>query len=178
MPTAVQCWPPSCVAYSWGPNAQPSSVLRNRIWLTPDAPSGAPAAGAGTPYQLRPALSVRATDVQYWVAHRWPGTPAWPMTQPVCRPTNVAEVAAKSAGTGGGAAGASAGPALCAAGSGLPDVPSAPCPAAGRGAGDLAAAPLAVGFWFTFSTDVASRGTTMTAAATAAAAAAVTAAWR
>ena len=98
------------------------------------------------------------------------------MTQPVCRPTNVAEVAAKSAGTGGGAAGAGA--ALCAAGSWLPDVPGAPRPAAWPGGRGLAAAPLAVGFWFTFSTDVASRGTTMTAAATAAAVAAVTAAWR
>ena len=104
--TCVQCWPPSWVAHSCGPNAQPFVVSRNRIWLTPDAPSGAPVTGAWTPYQLCPALSVRATDVQYAVAHFWPGTPPWPMTHPVFRLTNVAEVAAKSAGTGAGRKGA------------------------------------------------------------------------
>ena len=120
---------------------------------------------------------MRATDVQYRVAHRWPGTPAWPMTQPVCRPTNVAEVAAKSAGTGGGR-GHGRGPGALRRRFLAPGGAGRAVPGRWPGGWDLAAAPLAVGFWFTFSTDVASRGTTMTAAATAAAAAAVTAAWR
>ena len=53
------------VAYSSGPNAHPSAPFRNRIWLTPAAPSGGPASGAGTPLQVFPASSVRATEVQY-----------------------------------------------------------------------------------------------------------------
>ena len=89
--TCVQVRPPVWVTHSSGPNAQPSVRFRNLIWLTPVAPSGAPANGAGTPAQVRPALSVRATEVQYWVAQR-PGVPAWPITQPVPVPTNVTEV--------------------------------------------------------------------------------------
>src|SRR5262249_51183829 len=56
--------------------------------------------GAGTPVQLRPASSVRATEVQYWVA-QWPGGPAWPITQPVRTPTKVTEAGRKLPGTGG-----------------------------------------------------------------------------
>ncbi len=66
--TWAQVCPPSCVAYSCGPNAQPSAPLRNRIWLTPVAPSAGPVSGAGTPVQVFPASSVRATEVQYCVA--------------------------------------------------------------------------------------------------------------
>lgn len=68
VPTRVQLRPPSWVAYSSGPNAHPSASFRNRIWLTPVAPSGAPVSGAGTPLQVFPPSSVRATDVQYLVA--------------------------------------------------------------------------------------------------------------
>ena len=89
--TCVQVCPPVSVAHSSGPNAQPSVRLRNLTWLTPVAPSGAPVIGACTPAQVRPALSVRAIEVQYWVA-QWPGVPAWPITQPVSVPTNVTEV--------------------------------------------------------------------------------------
>ena len=101
MSTRVQVWPPSWVANSSGPNAQPSAAFRNLIWLTPVAPSGAPVSGAGTPAQVFPASSVRATEVQYWVA-QWPGVPAWPITQPVSVPMKVAEVGWKLAGTGAG----------------------------------------------------------------------------
>ena len=69
VPTWVQVWPPLWVAHSPGPNAHPSLVLRKRIWLTPVAPSGGPVTGAGTPLQVFPASSVRATEVQYCVAH-------------------------------------------------------------------------------------------------------------
>ena len=75
--------------------------LRNLIWLTPVAPSGPPVTGAGTPVQVPPPLSVRAIEVQYWVA-QWPGVLAWPITQPVCVPMNVTEVGRKLAGTGAG----------------------------------------------------------------------------
>ena len=75
--------------------------MRNLIWLTPVAPSGAPVTGAGTPVQVPPPLSVRAIEVQYWVA-QWPGVLAWPITQPVCVPMNVTEVGRKLAGTGAG----------------------------------------------------------------------------
>ena len=97
--TCAQTCPPSWVAHSSGPNAHPSSRLRNRIWLTPVAPSAAPVSGAGTPAQLSPASSVRATDVQNSVAH-CPGVPACPITQPVSVPTKVTEEGRKSAGTG------------------------------------------------------------------------------
>ncbi len=86
----VQCSPPSWVANRSGPNAHPSLRLRNLIWPTPVAPSGGPASGAGTPVQDFPASSVRATEVQYWVA-QWPGVPAWPITQPVSVLTKVTE---------------------------------------------------------------------------------------
>ena len=101
--TCVQLRPPVWVTHSSGPNAHPSVRLRNLIWLTPVAPAGAPVSGAGTPVQVWPALSVRATEVQYGVAH-WPWVPAWPITQPVCAPTNVTEVGRKLAGTGAVAA--------------------------------------------------------------------------
>ena len=73
--TWAQVWPPSWVANSSGPNAQPSSPLRNRTWLTPVAPSAGPVSGAGTPVQVFPVSSVRASEVQYDVAQK-PGTPA------------------------------------------------------------------------------------------------------
>src|ERR1700690_332741 len=98
----AQDWPPSWVAHSSGPKAHPLSRSRNRIWPTPADPSGGPVSGACTPYQDAPVLSVRATDVQYCVAQS-PAVPAWPITQPVCRPTKVAEVGSKCAGTGGSA---------------------------------------------------------------------------
>src|SRR5262249_24842581 len=41
--TFAQDRPPSWVAYNCGPNAQPLTPSRNRSWLTPVAPSGAPA---------------------------------------------------------------------------------------------------------------------------------------
>ena len=136
---------------------------------------GAPVIGAGTPTQLAPALSVRATDVQYGVA-QWPGVPAWPMTHPVSLPTNVTEVAAKSGGTwavlGSECA---AEPADGAADLGACPRLRVPPLLAGLDAWGLAAAALACGFWLTCKTEVATRGTTMTTAATAAAAAAVTA---
>jgi hypothetical protein len=78
--------------------------LRNRIWLTPVALSPAPVSGAGTPVQLSPASSVRATDVQNSVA-QCPGVPACPITQPVSVPMKVTEEGRKSAGTGSGAGG-------------------------------------------------------------------------
>src|SRR5271154_2321095 len=62
--TWVQVWPRSWVANSCGPNAHPSMPLRNLIPPPPVAPLGAPASGAGTPNQVFPALSVRATEVQ------------------------------------------------------------------------------------------------------------------
>ena len=89
------------VENSSGPYAHPSFRSRNLIWLSPVAPSAAPAIGAGTPVQVRPALSVRATEVQNWVAH-WPGVRAWPITQPVRVPMKVTEVGRKSPGTGSG----------------------------------------------------------------------------
>ena len=105
--TCFQVCPPSWVANSSGPNAHPSFPLRNRIWLTPVAPSGGPVSGAGTPIQVFPALSVRATEVQNWVAH---GGPACPITQPARVLTKVTEVGRKLAGTpGGGAEAARAG---------------------------------------------------------------------
>ncbi len=90
--------------------------MRNLIWLSPEAPSGAPAIGAGTPVQVLPASSVRATDVQNWEA-QWPGVRAWPITQPVLVPTKVTEVGRKLPGTGPG----SAGPAEFVSGEALPD---------------------------------------------------------
>ncbi len=63
--TCVQVCPPVWVTHSSGPNAQPSVRLRNLIWLTPVAPSGAPVTGAGTPVQVPPPSSVRAIEVQY-----------------------------------------------------------------------------------------------------------------
>ena len=77
--TCVQVCPPVWVTHSSGPNAHPSFRLRNLTWLTPVAPSGAPVSGAGTPAQVRPALSVRAIEVQYGVA-QWPGR--WPGRSP------------------------------------------------------------------------------------------------
>src|SRR5215472_14441939 len=62
--TAVQLWPLLWVAHSAGPNAHPFTPSRNRIWLTPVPPSGGPVSGACRPYQVRPALSVLAMDVQ------------------------------------------------------------------------------------------------------------------
>src|SRR5579862_8945341 len=97
--TGAQTCPPSWVAHSSGPNAHPSSRLRNRIWLTPVAPSAAPVSGAGTPVQLSPASSVRATDVQNSVA-QCPAVPACPITHPVSVPTKVTEEGRKFAGTG------------------------------------------------------------------------------
>ena len=99
--TCVQVCPPVWVTHSSGPNAHPSCKLRNLIWLTPVAPSGPPVTGAGTPVQVPPPLSVRAIEVQYWVA-QWPGVLAWPITQPVCVPMNVTEVGRKLAGTDAG----------------------------------------------------------------------------
>ena len=98
--TGVQVLPPVWVTNRPGPNAHPSVRSRNLIWPTPVAPSGAPVSGAGTPDQVLPASSVRATEVQYCVA-QWPGVPAWPITQPVWEPTKVTEVGRKSGGTGG-----------------------------------------------------------------------------
>ena len=66
--TCVQVCPPVWVTHSSGPNAHPSFRLRNLTWLTPVVPSGAPVSGAGTPAQVRPALPVRASEVQYGVA--------------------------------------------------------------------------------------------------------------
>src|SRR5271165_2656943 len=62
--TCVQVCPPVWVTHSSGPNAHPSLELRNLTWLTPVAPSAAPVIGAGAPAQVRPALSVRAIEVQ------------------------------------------------------------------------------------------------------------------
>src|SRR6516165_2525689 len=100
----VQCWPLSWVAYSCGPNAQPSTPLRDRTPLTPRAPSGGPVTGAGMPCHVPPPLRVTAMDVQMsglGPVH-CPGVPAWPMTQPVPVETKVTEDGAKLTGTGGG----------------------------------------------------------------------------
>ena len=72
--TGFQVPPPSWVENSSGPKAQPLVVLRNRIWPTPVGPAGRRPFGAGPPDQVCPASSVRATEVQYEVAH-CPGTP-------------------------------------------------------------------------------------------------------
>jgi hypothetical protein len=80
--TWLQAWPPSWVAHRPGPNAHPSVPSRNRSWLTPADPSGAPVTGALTPCQLRPPSPVPASDVQmsgFGPLH-WPGVPAWPST--------------------------------------------------------------------------------------------------
>src|ERR1019366_7186613 len=131
--TCVQVWPPSWVANNSGPNAQPSSVSRKRIWLTPADPSGAPVTGARTPYQVAPPLSVRAIDVQSCLMMgQWPGVPAWPSTHPVCVPIKVTDVAAKLAGTG---AGPTAGVGVSAAVDGAGD----PWVGAGGGGGALGA---------------------------------------
>ena len=54
--TGAQVLPPVWVTHSSGPNAHPSFRLRNLIWLTPVAPSGAPVSGAGTPAQVLPGV--------------------------------------------------------------------------------------------------------------------------
>jgi hypothetical protein len=97
------------------------------------------------------------------------------MTHPVSRSTNVTEVAAKSGGTGY-VLGADFTGELADGVSDFRWCPwlSAPPLLAELDVRGLAAAPLACGFWLTCNTDVATCGTTMTAAATAAAAAAET----
>src|SRR5215467_2258544 len=101
----AQVCPPSWVAYSCGPNAQPLTPSRERIWLTPVPPFGGPVTGAGTPCQAVPASLVAATEVQMsgLGGPQCPGVPAWPITHPVAVDTNVTEEAAKLGGTGGGA---------------------------------------------------------------------------
>ena len=92
--TECQCSPPSSVAQSSGPNAQPYFALRNRSPVTPVAAIGPPTAGAGSPCQVRPPSSVRATDVQileFCCAPQWPGVPAGPMIQPVVSESQVTE---------------------------------------------------------------------------------------
>ena len=95
------------MAYNCGPNAQALTPFRDRIWLTPVPPSGAPVTGAGTPCQVEPPSSVAATEVQTsgLGGPQCPGVPAWPITHPVLVDTNVTEEAAKLAGTAGGAVG-------------------------------------------------------------------------
>src|SRR5215472_8307143 len=94
----VHVCPPSWVAHSCGPKAQPSLRFRNRIWLTPVAPSGPWVGGAWTGRQVAPALSVRHATMQAG-ADGWSHCPAgsdWPITQPVVAPTKVTD-------SGGGA---------------------------------------------------------------------------
>src|SRR5579862_685465 len=81
--------------------------MSDLIPLTPCAPSGGPATGAGTPCHDEPPLKVAASDVQMSGLGpvQCPGVPAWPMTQPVLGDTNVTDEAAKLAGTAGGPAG-------------------------------------------------------------------------
>src|SRR5262249_56180028 len=82
---------------TWGRSAQRWPPSRNRSWLTPVAPSGAPASGADTPYQVWPPSSVAAMEVQMlgWGGPHWPGVPAWPSTQPAVVDTKVTEETAK-----------------------------------------------------------------------------------
>src|SRR5579862_927086 len=168
--TGAQVCPPSWVAHSCGPNAHPSSRLRNRIWLTPVAPSAAPVSGAGTPVQLFPALSVRATDVQNSVA-QCPGVPACPITQPVSVPTKVTEEGRKCAGTGNTGAAEGEGKVL---GRAPPDSVTPP-PVRGETEARPASAPATGGFTGVKFTTC---GTVTAAATTTAAAPAVTASLR
>src|SRR5215471_7614963 len=89
----VHVCPPSWVAHSCGPKAQPSLRFRNRIWLTPVAPSGPWAGGAWMGRQVAPALSVRCKAMQAGAvarSHR-PAGIVWPITQPVETPAKVTD---------------------------------------------------------------------------------------
>jgi hypothetical protein len=69
--------------------------LRNLIWLTPDDPLGAPAAGAAMADQLLPKSLVPAITVHSPLAHALPPCPS---TAPVRGPTKVTEVGSKLTG--------------------------------------------------------------------------------
>jgi len=124
----VHVWPPSWVAHSCGPNAQPSLSVRNRTWLTPVAPAGPWVGGGVTARHAAPPASVRWSTTQPGAAgrsHRPAGT-ACPITQPVETPTKVTD-------SGGGATA----PAGCAVGVGVGA--GAGLDACGRGCCGLAA---------------------------------------
>ncbi len=101
----VHVLPASWVAHSCGPNAQPSLRVRNRIWLTPVAPSGPWVGGGMTLRHAAPAVSVRRRTMQAGAAARshCPARIAWPITQPVETPTKVTD-SRGGAGRAGGAA--------------------------------------------------------------------------
>ena len=95
--------PPSCVAHSSGPNAQPfnkSAKRRDEIpappaWTLPRTPPLSVVFGASIDDQVAPPSTVRMI-----AGHRAPPQGTLPRTQPLSAETKVADCGSKSAGTG------------------------------------------------------------------------------